>query len=763
MRGTRFVNRSALAVLTLLTVYSCQDQTVTDPPVDAEQVSPTSVAPALNVVATGQAVVVAASDIAHCTKSGDEATALLLDNIGPSRVFALGDAAYTTFTLVDYTNCFGPTWGRHKAITSPAPGDQDYKVEGAAGYFEYFGAAAGDPTQGYYSYDIGEWHVVVLNSSLPTTATSPQVNWLKADLAASTTMCTLAYWHLPMFYSSSSGIRTALKPVWDVLYAWGVELVVNGNYKFYERFAPQTPGGTRDDAYGIREFIVGTGGAGSNTFGTIREHSEARSSGTHGVLKLTLDGNAYSWEFVPVASGTFTDTGSGTCHASPPPVANPGGPYVSEDTIRFDGATSWDPQGDLPLAYEWDFGDGSPLAGGAQPVHVYSAIGTYTASLVVVDSRGNRSQAATTTVQIVNLPAAVRAGPDRRLRQDQPFTINTYIKDRLTDGPWSYRIEWGDGTETTGSDVSGLSSPIIATHSYAAVGDYALTVRVFDKDGTEGTDAIAATVSPPGTPEVLIAAGDISSCKNNRDESTAKLIDAMPGTVFTLGDNAYPYGRAEDYAKCYHPTWGRHRDRTFANVGNHEYDTGNADGSWDYFAGGAGPRGKGYYSFDLGDWHIIVLNDNGSYVPYGAGSTQDKWLVNDLANNTKQCTLAIWHQPLFYSNTSATVVRPGRKIIWDRLYAAGVDVVLHGHQHHYERFAPLTPDGVRDDAAGIRQFIVGTGGEGNANPTVIAPNSEVRDDAYGILKLTLYASGYDWQFVATPGETFTDSGSATCH
>jgi hypothetical protein len=137
--------------------------------------------------------------------------------------------------------------------------------------------------------------------------------------------------------------------------------------------------------------------------------------------------------------------------------------------------------------------------------------------------------------------------------------------------------------------------------------------------------------------------------------------------------------------------------------------------------------------------------------------------VNDLASNTKQCTLAIWHQPLFYSNTSSTVVRPGRKTLWDRLYAAGVELVMHGHQHRYERFAPQTPDGVRDDATGIREFIVGTGGDGNSMATFTAPNSEIHDDAYGVLKLTLHADSYEWQFMAAGTDTFTDSGVGTCH
>ena len=191
--------------------------------------------------------------------------------------------------------------------------------------------------------------------------------------------------------------------------------------------------------------------------------------------------------------------------------------------------------------------------------------------------------------------------------------------------------------------------------------------------------------------ETFVGAGDIASCTVAGDERTAQLLDDIAGTVFTLGDNAYPNGRAEDYASCYEPSWGRHKARTYAALGNHEYDTGTADASFDYFGDRVGPRGLGYYSFDLGFWHIIVLNDNAPYVPFKANSAQDRWLQADLAGNTKRCILAIWHQPRFYSSKDpgGSTESTSRKIFWDRLYAAGVDLVMSGHRHQYERFAPI--------------------------------------------------------------------------
>jgi hypothetical protein len=269
--------------------------------------------------------------------------------------------------------------------------------------------------------------------------------------------------------------------------------------------------------------------------------------------------------------------------------------------------------------------------------------------------------------------------------------------------------------------------------------------------------------------QIFVGAGDISGCGNDRDEYTAQILDTIPGIVYTAGDNAYPDGRTRDYQDCYDPTWGRHKARTYAALGNREYNepTGTADPSFDYFGElHVGPRGKGYYSFDLGAWHVIVLNDNRSAVPFDAGSEQDLWLQADLAANPNLCTMAIWHQPLFHSSSSSgSTVRSSRKILWDRLYAANADVVLGGHNHHYERFAPMDPDGNVDLTRGIRSFIVGTGGISSSTPDNVADNSEVRTKGFGVLKFTLRAGGYDWEFIpAIPaGTTFTDAGSGTCH
>ncbi len=238
----------------------------------------------------------------------------------------------------------------------------------------------------------------------------------------------------------------------------------------------------------------------------------------------------------------------------------------------------------------------------------------------------------------------------------------------------------------------------------------------------------------------------------------------MPGEIATLGDNAYETGSPSDYANCYAPTWGRLLSRTHPAPGNHEYLTPGASGYFSYFGAAAGAPDSGYYSYELGAWHIVVINSNCSAVRgCQTGSRQEAWLRADLAAHRASCTLAYWHHPRFSSGEHGDTV--AMQPIWQDLYDAGADVVLNGHDHDYERFAPETPTGAADPARGIREFVVGTGGK-NHYPITRAPepNSEVRNwDTFGILKLTLHARSYDWQFIPEAGKTFTDSGSGRCH
>lgn len=254
-------------------------------------------------------VIAAAGDI--CGSARDCApTAALLDRINPTRVLTLGDNAYEDGAPNQYMRYYEPNWGRHKQKTSPTPGNHEYHTSGARGYFDYFGARA--PAE-YYSFDLGAWHLISLNSEISVSSGSVQQTWLKADLAAHPSKCILAYWHKPSFSSGSQhGGSSRRAPLWTALQAAGADVVLNGHEHNYERFARQDASG-RADPRGIRAFVVGTGGAGLYSFGTPVANSEVRNDRTFGVLRLVLHGGSYEWSFVPVAGASFTDSGSQTC------------------------------------------------------------------------------------------------------------------------------------------------------------------------------------------------------------------------------------------------------------------------------------------------------------------------------------------------------------------------------------------------------------------------------------------------------------------
>ena len=274
---------------------------------------------------------------------------------------------------------------------------------------------------------------------------------------------------------------------------------------------------------------------------------------------------------------------------------------------------------------------------------------------------------------------------------------------------------------------------------------------------------------PPTAPTsaVLVGAGDIASCSSSGDETTASMLNGISGTVFTLGDNAYESGSASEYTNCYGPSWGQPsiKSRTKPVPGNHEYNTTNATGYYNYFGAAAGDPTKGYYAYDLGAWRIYVLNTNTgtcSVVGCGAGSTQELWLKNDLAANPRQCVLAMWHHSRFSSGQHGN--NTISSALWQALYDARAELVLSGHDHTYERFAPQNPTAGLDTANGIVEFVVGTGGKDHYGFPTIRANSLVRDNtASGLLKLTLSAGSWTFQFLPEPGKTFTDSGSGTCH
>jgi acid phosphatase type 7 len=281
-----------------------------------------------------------------------------------------------------------------------------------------------------------------------------------------------------------------------------------------------------------------------------------------------------------------------------------------------------------------------------------------------------------------------------------------------------------------------------------------LTVAALSGAAQQPSPAASTEEAP-----VVLAAGDIARCTIlGGAMATSRLLDRMPGTILTLGDNAYESGAPQEFEKCYTPTWGRHLERTRPAPGNHDYLTRNAAGYFGYFGERAGPPGLGYYSFDLGTWHIISLN---SAIALGRRSPQGKWLADDLQTRSTDCVLAYFHIPAFSSGPHGSDLDV--RDLWRQLAEAGADVVLSGHDHHYERFAPLDAKGRPDPVNGVRQFVVGTGGGGVYALKGVAPHSEVRDNStYGVLKLVLLPGRYEWTFVPVDGQSFTDAGTGTC-
>jgi acid phosphatase type 7 len=296
--------------------------------------------------------------------------------------------------------------------------------------------------------------------------------------------------------------------------------------------------------------------------------------------------------------------------------------------------------------------------------------------------------------------------------------------------------------------------------------------------------AIAAAVVPCSASRavaqdpVIAAAGDIAcdpadpgynggngTADRCQQKATSDLlVGGGLSAVLMLGDMQYDSPTADRIAAVYHPTWGRMKSITRPVIGNHE---GAGAGYFNYFNGvgvndgPAGQRGRGYYSFDLGGWHLVALNSNCTRVSCGAGSIQEQWLRADLAAHPAMCTLAFWHSPRYSSghDGSHVTLHP----FWRALSEAGAEVVLSGHSHNYERFAPLDVNGKRTASGGMRQFVVGTGGAfmtGVSNP--LGASEVVQNNTFGVLKLTLHPTSYDWQFVPIPGGTFTDSGSGAC-
>ena len=310
--------------------------------------------------------------------------------------------------------------------------------------------------------------------------------------------------------------------------------------------------------------------------------------------------------------------------------------------------------------------------------------------------------------------------------------------------------------------IAAVAVAVVAILAVLLLLRLALPGELVAPGGPAATFAVAPATAGAGS-VIFVGAGDIATCAGLGDEQTAALLDIVPGTVFTLGDNAYDDGTKAEYDRCYAPTWGRQLDRTNPSPGNHEYETRGAAGYFSYFGARAGEGNKGYYAYDLGSWRIYSLNSNcGEVGGCGEGAPQLRWLRDDLAANPSRCGLAYWHHPRLSSGEHGDSALLGP--IWDTLADAGTELVLAGHDHDYERFAPLRADGAVDEARGMTSFVVGTGGKELRAFERAAPNSIVRNaETWGVLQLVLSPGGWSALFLPVAGASFTDHATGTCH
>jgi chitodextrinase len=449
-------------------------------------------------------------------------TSNLLVNAGLSAVLTLGDTQYYCGGLSAFLQSYDPTWGRVKQMTHPAVGNHEYLTSGgtgcdasnagAAGYFNYFGAAAGQPGQGYYSFDIGTWHLIALNSNCGDaggcSATSPQGLWLANDLKTHTNFCTLAFWHIPLFSSGGRANHNSLA-FWQLLYDNNADLILSAHDHTYERFAPQTPSGTLDTTRGIREFIVGTGGANHTSFVSVAANSEVRNQDTFGVLELTLHPTSYDWNFVPEAGQGFTDSGSTACHGATSDTTPPTAPAnltataASPTQVNLSWGASTD---DVGVAGYKVYRDGVFLASASTTSYSDTTVAggsTHSYTVYAYDAAGNISPASNT--------ATVTTPTDT-----QPPTTPTGLTGTAVSGS-QVNLTWNPATDNVGvagytvyrngtpiATTSGASATSYSDTSVAAATTYSYTVDAFDGTGNHSPQSAPVVVTTPsGTTHTL--------------------------------------------------------------------------------------------------------------------------------------------------------------------------------------------------------------------------------------------------------------------
>jgi chitodextrinase len=474
--------------------------------------------------AVGDPVIATAGDIAcdpsnsnfnagngSSSSCAEKATSDLLLGIAPVAVLNLGDNQYYCGSAEAYQQSYDPSWGRLKGITHPSVGNHEFLTsggtgcttanQGGAGYYSYFGTAAGSPGQGYYSYDVGTWHLIALNSNCGEaggcSATSPQGRWLENDLTTHANYCTLAYWHIPL-YSSGGRANSNSKSFWTALYNHDADLVISAHDHTYERFAPQDPNGNLNLARGMREFIVGTGGANHTSFTTIFPNSEIRNSDTFGVLKLTLHPTSYDWQFAPVPGKTFTDSGTQACHGSVPDTTPPSQPQnlsanaVSPGQVNLTWSPSTD---DTGVAGYNVYRDGAKIATTSTTSYTDRSVvpnRAYTYTVAAYDAVGH--------VSTQSSPAAVTTPPDMN-----PPTAPSSLLASLSQG--RVALTWTGSTDDVGvtsysilrdgAQVGSSTSTSYTDQTTAPNTTYTYTVVAFDGAGNASAPSNSVTVTTP--------------------------------------------------------------------------------------------------------------------------------------------------------------------------------------------------------------------------------------------------------------------------
>jgi hypothetical protein len=452
------------------------------------------------------------------------------------------------------------------------------------------------------------------------------------------------------------------------------------------------------------------------------------------------------------------------------PVSTAGGRLLNLTAARSDGAVT-PPAG---MAEQFEANSPHPkndkdvlVALADEPVTTGGATGTRTSTL----TRAGRALG----VAVVLRPAGSLPPPPPPDTTAPETTIDSGPSGTVDTGSATFTFSANEAVRTfrcrlDNAAFADCTSP--KTYSGLTNGTYTFEVAAVDVAGNTDQTAASRTWTvqlPVSGDTVLVGAGDIASCSNDNDEATAQLVDGVvaehpQARVFTIGDNVYDDGTTSEFNNCYDPTWGRHKARTRPTIGNHEYGTAGAAGYFGYFGGAAGPAGQGYYDYMEGGWHVVVLNSECSMVGgCHAGSAQEQWLRARLADVAAECTVAMWHRPRF-SSGSVHGSDPATAALWQALYDDGAELVLTGHDHIYERFAPQDPTGLLDNTYGIRQITAGLGGRSRYGLTNAAPNSLVRYTAdYGVLKLTLRNGNYDFEMLRAGDAAVVDSGTASCH